>query len=285
MGRRTVRSVVVLVLAGVFAVAWRQEIFLVVIAMPAAAITLSVHERLADRSDARRAAALALTAPSGVADAAALERIVAADLAAASLGDAEIIHRAVTLAERTIEDPWRRALACERLLAARQMVLETSFAAEAPAATILRCWWLRATAGLVVIGTVAAAVLTGNRLLLAPLAIAFAILALTFGEVRRSDQLRELLVRQATTEPAAGRIVVPDHAVTSAVHGLSEARPRVRRIACELVTTWPGPERAVALQRLELPSAPPRRTSRLDLEIAACAAAAATITAIAQVAL
>ncbi|MFZ6003032.1 MAG: hypothetical protein ACOYXM_03795 [Actinomycetota bacterium] len=284
MGRRTVRFLVVVALAALFAVAWRHEVFLVVIAMPAAAITLAVHERLADRSDARRAAALALTAPTGIADAAAFERIVVADLAAASLGDAEVIDRAASLAERTIGDPWRRALACERLLAARQMVSETSFAAEALAATILRRWWLRATAELVVIGTIAAAVLTGNRLLHAPLAVAFAAVALTSGELRRSDQLRELLVRQATTEPAADRIVVPDRAVTSAVHGLTAARPRVRRIAYEVVTTWPGPERAAALRRLGIPSAP-RRTSRLDLEIAACAAVGATLTAVAEVAL
>jgi hypothetical protein len=285
MGRRAVPSVVVVGIAAVFTLAWRHEIFLVVIAMPAAAITLAVHERLADRSDARRAAALALTAPTGIADAAALERIVAADLAAASLGDAEIIDRAVTMAEHTIEDAWRRSLACERLLAAKQMVSQTTLAAEPMTATRLRGRWVQATAGLVVLGAVAVAVASGHKLLLAPLAIAFAALALTFGELRRFDQLRKLLVRQATTQPAAGRIVVPDRAVTAAVHELTAARPRVRRIAYELVTTWPGPERDVALCRIEVRSAPSRWMSRLDREIAACAAAAAALTAIVEVAL
>lgn len=146
--------------------AWRHEIFLVVIAMPVAAITLAVHERLADRSDARRAAALALTAPTGATDAAALERIVAADLAAASLADAAVIDGAVTLAEHTIEDPWRRSLACERLLTAKQMIWDTGLPAEPRAATRLRAPPARRTSRLdreIAACAAAAAVLTAMR--------------------------------------------------------------------------------------------------------------------------
>lgn len=101
--RRVVRGLVVFVVAATFASSWHQELFLLVVAIPAAAITLAVQERLADRSDARRAAALALTAPTGIVDAAAVERIVAADLAAAPW----TMPRRSTVPRRSPSARWR----------------------------------------------------------------------------------------------------------------------------------------------------------------------------------
>jgi hypothetical protein len=279
MGRQAVRWLVRLAVAAVFALSWRHDLFLMVVAMPAGAITLAVQDRLSDRSDARRAAALALVAPTRVADATAVERIVAADLAAASMGDAATLDRALRLAEHSVEDPRQRALACERLEAAKQMLVGTTFA-EASLATALGRRSVRLTAGFVMVGALVAVGATGHKPLLAPLGLALAALTLAVSELRRWEGLCELLVRQATIHPATGRVVVPDEAVVSAISALTGGRPRVRQIARRVVAAWPEPERAVAFRRLELTGTAKGRLSRLDHDIAACAVAAAALAAV-----
>jgi len=58
MAKRVVRWVALGAIAVLFALSWRHELCLIVIVLVAAAITLLAHDRLADRADARRAAAL-----------------------------------------------------------------------------------------------------------------------------------------------------------------------------------------------------------------------------------
>ena len=279
MGSRAVRAVVVVGVAAAFALAWRHELFLIVIVMPAAAVTLSVHARNIDRSHARRAAALALVAPTGVSDPAALERLVAADLAAASLGDSEIIEGALALAEETIDDPWQRALACERLGAATYMLTGTPFTGGTTGAAWRRPW-VRVSGVMVVAGLLVAIAATEHKALLVPLALAFGTLTFALSETRRAEGLRSLLVRQTSMDPANGQVVVPDEAVRAAIRSLVSNNPRVRAAASSIVEAWPGPEHVVARCRLGPEPAPRVRISRLDREIVACGLAAVLFAAL-----
>lgn len=279
MGSHAVRAVVVVGVAAAFALAWRHELFLIVIGMPAAAATLSVHARNIDRSHARRAAALALVAPTGVSDPAALERLVAADLAAASLGDPEIIKGARALAEETIDDPWQRALACERLEAATYMLTGTPFTGGTTGAAWRRPW-VRVSGVMVVAGLLVAIGATGHEALLVPLALAFGTLTVVLSETRRAEGLRSLLVRQTSMDPANGQVVVPDEAIRAAIRSLVSNNPRVRAAASSIVEAWPGPERVVARCRLGAEPAPRVRISRLDREIVACGLAAVLLAAL-----
>lgn len=279
MSSAAVRGLVVLAAAAIFALSWQHELYLIVVALPAAAITLAVHDRLADRADARRLAALALVAPSGVVDGSAVERIVEADLAAASLGDRRILERAINLAENSIDDAWERALVCERLEAAKLTLAGSAFDQGAPWA-LLRSRAARAAVAVSVVAVLAAIVVTGHKALLAPLALAIAAFSLTYGELRRSEQLRALLVHQATAEPARGRVVVPDAAVVTAIERLAEGRPRVRRTANLLVEAWPGPEQSIARRRLQTIPANHARLSRVDRDVALFTATATALVAL-----
>lgn len=70
-----------------------------------------------------------------------------------------------------------------------------------------------------------AVVVTEQKLLLAPLVCAFAAVTLTYGEHRRADHLQALLVHQATTELAAGRVFLAETSIVSAIRRLVEGRP------------------------------------------------------------
>lgn len=277
------RWVVLVGVAGLFALSWRHELYLIVVALPAAAITLLVHDHLADRADARRVAALALVAPTGVADATALERIVAADLAAAALGDLLILDEAIGRAEHSIDDTYQRALACERLEAAKDVLSGAAFHESHPLAVLRKPHVRGFSAGAVAVALIAV-VATGHKLLLAPLALAFAAITLTYGELRRANQLQALLVHRATTEPAAGYLLVPGTAIVSAIRHLADGRPRVARIAHSLIAAWPGRERDEAMRRLEAAvGTGTRHLSRVDRDVAACAIAAGVLVAAMEV--
>ena len=192
------------------------------------------------------------------------------------MGDATTLDRGVTLAEESVENPWRRALTCERLEAAKQMISVTPFGEQA--AWRLRRRWVGAAAVILMVGTLAAVIAIGHRALLAPLGIVCAALALTFSERRHSEQLRMLLVRQASAEPATGDVVVPEAAIVDAVNVLTSTHTRVEALARSFVATWPGPERPVALRRLGGVNPARRRTSRLELDIGVWSLAAVALT-------
>jgi len=276
--RRVVRGLVVFGVAATFGLSWHHELFLFVVAIPAAVITLAVQERLADSCDARRAAALALSAPTGIVDATAVERIVAADLAAAAMDDTETINRAMVLAERTLKDPWQRALACERLGAAKEMASGPA-SSDITLSDALRATWVRVSAVVAMSASLLIAIKTGHKALLAPFGLSFSAFVLASSESRRCEHLSDLLVRQATTEPPAGGVVVPDEAVVVAIAALAEGRPRVLRRARRFVAAASSPERAVARRRLDAIRISDGPISRLDRDIACCAVLAAALVA------
>lgn len=281
LGRRSVRALVALVVAGVFAAAWRHELYLIVVALPAGALVVWAHERLTDLADARRVAALAITAPTGPTDGIAVERIVAADLAALSLGDLATVDEAIAFAERSIADPWRRSLSCERLEAAKRVVAESAFAPPARWAWLVARPVLRIVAGAVLAGTLVGISVWQHRALLVPLALALAAFSITLQSRRRSKQLPELLASESATAPARGTVLVPDDAVISAIAGLTRDRPRVGRVAARLVAASAEPEREVAGRRMATPASAPR-LSRLDRDLLTVIAVAAVLVAVVE---
>lgn len=274
-----IRAVVIAGVAGAFAAAWRYDLFLVLVALPAGVLVVWVHERLAELGDARRAAALAVTAPMGLTDVAAVERIVAADLAALSLGDLRTVDDAITLAERTITDPWRRSLSCERLEAAKRVVAESGFAPPTRSARLLAHSFLRIAAIAALAGTLISITVWQQRLLLVPLALALTAVSTTLRFRRRTEQLRDLLVREAGSEPARGTVLVPDEAVVGAIVGLTHGRPRVHRAAVRLVAASSGPENAFAARRMARSAPTGPKLSELDRDLLAGVAVAVALVA------
>lgn len=280
--RRSVRAFVIVVVAGAFAAAWRYDLFLIVVAVPASALVVWVHARLSELADARRAVALAGTAPTGLTDGVAVERIVAADLAALSLGHASAIDDAIILAERSISDPWRRSLSCERLEAAKRVVAESDFAPPAWSARLLGHTLLRIASGVALAGTLVSISVWQHRLLLVPLALTLAAFSTTAHSGRRSEQLRHLLVHAASTDPARGTVLVPDEAVVAAIAGLTRDRPRVRRAALDLVSASAGPEKAVAARRMACVPTTGPRLSQLDRDLLTGVAVAVVLAAVVE---
>lgn len=265
------------VAAGVlWAFAWSHGFFLLVVAMPAASLTLLAGARIQDQLDANRAAALALAAPLGVGDSDSLERIVISELAASSLGETRLIDGAISLAELSIHDPWRRELAIERLERAREI------AGRAPSVVLpLRITgrrWVASLAAAAAAVSIAAIYVTPHRALLVPLGLAFLAFTLATAELRRSAGLRSLLVQEASAEPARGRVVVPDDRVIAAIRALAATRPRVTSLARRITHAAPEPDRSEALRRLGAAAPRARLPATLHRDVAVSATTAMALT-------
>lgn len=274
----SVQTLVILILAGAYALAWRSEVFLLVVGIPAGALATWVHERLAGIVDARRAAALAVTAPVGLSDADAVERIVVADLAALSLGNSDALDAAIVLAEHTIADPWRRSLTCERLEAAKRSINDSDIGPPRVARLVTNRLAL-IISGAALAGTLISIQVWRHEALLVPLTLSLAAVTVLLTATLRSGPLCELLVSEASTDPARGSVVVPDGAVVAAVAGLTHGRPGVHRRAVRLVATATGPERAVGARRMARSARPGRRLSQLDRDLLIGIAAAVVLVA------
>lgn len=279
---RRLRLAAVVAAAVAFAVSWHLGVFLVIAVLPAAALTMLAHDRVVDRCDGGRAAALAIAAPEGIAEPAAIERIIAADLSATALGDEGILDGAINRASRTIDDPWQRALALERLEAAKTFLAEVNLV-RGGTFPILGSRTAHIVAGSCTALAVTGALITGQEWLLAPHVLAFAALGMTHAQLRRSHHLQVLLVSQATAPPANAAVVIREAAVTSAIGDLTAGRPRVRRCARALITRWPGPERERANRRLDVVPSPRVHLSRIDRDVLVFTVAAAAATAVIEI--
>lgn len=274
---RQVPTVLWVTAAVVVAVSWHLELMLVVVATPAAAISLMAQELLVERMDGRRVAALALTAPDGRSDISALERIVAADLAAASLGDPAVLDTTAALASKTVDDAWSRALVGERVEAAKGFLMDTPLGAR-PRLRVLSTKPAVPAAVATLVACLAGVVATGHKALLLPIVLAVASLSAALAEHRRLAALSRLLLGEALTEPARGCIVMPESAVVDATRAMTAGRTRVRRVAHAIAAAWPEPERSTGIRRLTTETKEPRRLSSLDRAVIAGAVVAVTLT-------
>ena len=117
--------------------------------------------------------AWALHVPSGPTEAAALERVIAADLAATAGGDVRPFRSARAVVRQSVEDPWRRELALERLARAETTTADHLLRRTRSSARQAKSWFWTSTV-VVVLG------------LVLPLAPSLSILTVTAGTRRRA---------------------------------------------------------------------------------------------------
>jgi hypothetical protein len=140
-------------------------------------------------------------------------------------------------------------------------------------------------AGVLVTGAILVGLaVTGHKMLLAPLVLSVAACGLAFGEMRRSEEVRGVLVHNASAMPRRGSVLMPDAAVAEAIRSVTLARPRVFAEAASVVASWPGSEREQALRRLGTAqrSRGPQ-LSPVDREVLLWAAAAGVFTIMSEV--
>lgn len=243
-------AAVTVALAAGFGVAWRLGLWLAVVAMVATAVTLVACQRLGDLVVARRAATWALYAPQGTTPASHLERTLAADLATVAVGDTNVLDHSITRAHHTIADPWVRGLAVERLQLAKELLADGALPQPPPALEALAAPATRWTAVTATVGLTLAAGATRQHLLLVPLTLSMAVVAIGWGEVRRRDRLPSLLCQEASAPPPRGVILMPESAVVAALSSLTASRRRVLSGAMALVVHRRSPRRDLGLHRL-----------------------------------
>ena len=213
---------------------WLLGLWLVVVGAGAGAMTLVLLEWLDARSSAHRAATLALRVPDTASDPTGYEHIVAADLAAVAVADLAVLAAARRHAERSINDPWLRALAGERLEVAEQLVSSGQLA-RAPVPK-----WL--VAGGIVGGGIGftalcalAHAITGNPAFVVALTTALGATTTVSSERLRRRRLPGVLCEAAATPPVPGLFVMPEPAVVQALAILADGRPGVLSTAIKHV--------------------------------------------------
>lgn len=271
------RSAVTLAVAGAWVGAWAAELFLITAVLPAAGLTLVMDARARDLLRGRRAAALAATAAVGNVDPTSLERMTAAVLAATSMGDTHLIASTTEAAKGTVEDPWRRELALERLELARRFVTPRSFLCGTDRGGSR--WTLPSSLGAVVTFTAAVA-LTGHRLAVTALAVAVSTSTVALARRRRLAQLAPVLVDAATADPRQRPVNVSEAAVVDAIRSILTGNPRSWAKAMAMVDRCPGAQQEAAKRRLRAAGADlVRQGWTMEHQVLTCALVAAVLTA------
>ncbi len=233
----------------VVALAWVFGLWLFVLGLVSAGAVLLRHRVLTRRQLPARLAAWALHAPRGLSPPVALEHAIAVDLAAVSQGQLDCLDRAQCVVADSVDDPWRRALAAERLTRAHDLVAGGSLvgvsAREETPAVRLR----HSTGAVVLIVLLALGNLTQSRWWLIPLAVVNVLL--TFELVDLYDRRRalpELLACRSVQDPVQGLLVMFEHDVARSLVALARNdRLVIHRARCLVEATS---EHAYARQRL-----------------------------------
>lgn len=232
--RTSLIAAVLVATASLVAVSWAFGLWLVVVGVAAGAITIVLAEQLLERRLAHRAATWALQAPDASSEPAELERVIAADIASIALADSDVLAAATRRAERTVDDPWLRALAVERFDHAERLVAsgEVLPVPVPTGLTIRRCVVLGI--GVVTACTVGAAI-TRHHLFLVPLTAALSVTVTAWNERCRRALLPRLLSEEATTPPVSSVFVIPEPATVQAIASLAAGRPGVLPSAARAV--------------------------------------------------
>jgi hypothetical protein len=238
-----------------FAASWHAGLWFVVVGMAAAALSVVVWERRDEAERAQRAAVWALEAPQGRCDLNALERSLCADLAAAATGNVRVLRTAAQRAHDGVSDPWRRALAVERLHRAGELAARSVVPTRRSLSTLLDRGAVIVVSGAIAGAALVAGSLTGSTLLLVPLTLAVATAAMALHARHRGRVMCSTLCLQAATPPPPGSaFAIPETAVTSGVDALVSSDRRILARAVAVVRSTSDPRREVALARLGDPS-------------------------------
>jgi hypothetical protein len=249
MHKRLVRFAAVVALGAGFALAWRLELWLIVVGMAALVLTLITQEQIEERALAQRAAACALHAPEG-GDGTALEQTLAADLATTADADMKTLQAAISHVEQAIADPWLRSLAIERLALAKRLVAESALPSPLTLTRALAARRTQATIATATVLLVLAAVVTRYVALFIPITVGVVALVISLREVRQRDALPRHLWEDASTEPPPRGWAISEPSVVAALGALTGGRTRVLDRAAAIVNRTRGQRTDGALRRL-----------------------------------
>jgi hypothetical protein len=239
----------VVLYAALVALAWVFGLWLFVLGLASAGAVVVRHRILTLRQLPARVAAWALHAPRGLSPPVALEQAIAVDLAAVSQGQLDCLDRAQGVVAESVDDPWRRELAAERLARAHDLIAGGDIVGVTAREETPRVR-LRDSAGVVMlIVLLALGNLTQSRWWLIPLGVVSVLLALEFIDLyERRNALPRLLASRSTQDPIQGLFVMFEIDVARSLVALAQGdRVVIERARC-LVETTADP--AYAYQRL-----------------------------------
>ena len=196
------------------AAAWALGLSLIVLGMSSAAVVLARQRLLARRRLPVRLVAWALHAPRGPSPPMALEHAIAVDLAVVSEGYLDRLSRAEVVVGDCVDDPWRRALAVERLTMAQNLIESGRLVGVRPRRESSSDRLRRSAAAVVMIVLLALGNMTQSRWWLLPLAAVHALLSLEclyLYECRRG--IPQLLASTSLQDPIEGLFVMPEQEV------------------------------------------------------------------------
>lgn len=233
------------------AVAWALGLWLIVLGMFSAVVVLARQRFLARHRLPVRLVAWALHAPHGLSPPVALEHAIAVDLAVVSEGHLDRLDRAQLVLEDRVDDPWRRALAAERLTRAQNLIESDRLVGVRVRRQTSAARLRRSAAAIVMIVLVALGNLTQSRWWLFPLAAVHALLTLEcldLYECRRG--IPELLAARSLQDPIEGPFVMPEHEVARSLVVLAGNDQRIIQRALGLLRHKEALEHPQAHRRL-----------------------------------
>ncbi|MGQ0431521.1 MAG: hypothetical protein ACT452_03825 [Microthrixaceae bacterium] len=236
--------------AAAFAVSWHLGLWLIVVAMAATAIALPAYERLGEHALAQRAAAWALYAPHGGGASNGVERTLAADLTTTATGDTHVLDASISQAERTITNPWLRALATERIELAKRLAADYDLP---PPPALLRGIATRGVCLAAVVSTTVltlTAAATRHDLVLIPLTLSIIVLGIAYGEAQRRRTLPRVLCKEASKLPPPEQLITTESTVIGALESLTAGHKRVLTHAAAIAARAGRAQRDLALRRL-----------------------------------
>ena len=233
------------------AASWGLGLWLIVFALFSAVVVLA-RQRLVSRHRLPiRLLAWALHAPHGPSPPVAIEHAIAVDLAVISEGHLDRLDRAQVVLRESVDDPWRRALADERLTMAKNLVESGRLVGVKPHHETSADRFRRSGAAVIMIVLLALGNLTQSRWWLLPLAVVHALLTLECVHLYECRHgIPKLLASSSLQDPIDGPFVMPEHEVARSLVVLAGNDQRTIRRALSLLQHGEAPEHPQARCRL-----------------------------------
>lgn len=223
-------------LALAMAASWALGLWLIVLGLFSVIVVLARQRFLSRHRLPIRLIAWALHAPHGPSPPVAIEHAIAVDLAVISEGHLDRLDRAQVVLGDAVDDPWRRALADERLTMARNLVESGRLVGVKPHHETSADRFRRSAAAVIMIVLLALGNLTQSRWWLLPLAVVHALLTLEcvhLYECRRG--IPKLLASSSLQDPIEGPFVMPEREVARSLVVLAGNDQRIIRRALDLL--------------------------------------------------
>ena len=230
---------------------WALGLWLVVLGLFSMVVVLCRQRFLSRHRLPIRLIAWAVHAPHGPSPPVAIEHAIAVDLAVISEGHLDRLDRAQVALGDAVDDPWRRALADERLTMAKNLVESGRLVGVKPHHDTSAHRFRRSAAAVIMIVLLALGNLTQSRWWLLPLAVVHALLTLEcvhLYECRRG--IPELLAARSLQDPIEGPFVMPEHEVARSLVVLAGNDQRIIQRALGLLRHKEALEHPQAHRRL-----------------------------------